>query len=85
MRTFTNYLQELYKEYDFGIDVGPEGPPTQQSFPTNTQFSPSAMVQSKGAQVHETAEVLHILGGNPANHIFSAAGTTITERQRAAG
>ncbi|RCN49352.1 hypothetical protein ANCCAN_04603 [Ancylostoma caninum] len=42
-------LQDLYKEYDFGIDIGPEGQ-TAQQFPTNTQFSPPVIVQSKDAQ-----------------------------------
>ncbi|ETN82540.1 hypothetical protein NECAME_17684, partial [Necator americanus] len=39
-------LQDLYKEYDFGIDIGTEGQPQHQSFPMNAQFSPPAMGHS---------------------------------------
>ncbi|CAJ0605367.1 unnamed protein product [Cylicocyclus nassatus] len=38
-------LQDLYKEYDFGSDIGPEvAQPTQQAFPTRSQFSPPVIV-----------------------------------------
>ncbi|EYC16790.1 hypothetical protein Y032_0032g2494 [Ancylostoma ceylanicum] len=42
-------LQDLYKEYDFGIDIGPEGQAAQQ-FPTSTQFSPPVVVHPRDAQ-----------------------------------
>ncbi|KAK5966270.1 VWFA domain-containing protein [Trichostrongylus colubriformis] len=35
-------LQELCQEYDFGMDMGPDGPTPPQSFPINSQFSPPA-------------------------------------------
>ncbi|KAK6738158.1 hypothetical protein RB195_020333 [Necator americanus] len=43
-------LQDLYKEYDFGIDIGTEGQPQHQSFPMNAQFSPPAMGHSMTQQ-----------------------------------
>ncbi|VDO09902.1 unnamed protein product [Haemonchus placei] len=43
-------LQELYQEYDFGMDVGPEGPIPPQSFPINSKSSAPAF-QSATDQV----------------------------------
>nr|CDJ83213.1 Copine domain containing protein [Haemonchus contortus] len=48
-------LQELYQEYDFGMDVGPEGPIPPQSFPINSQSSAPAF-QSATEQVPRYAQ-----------------------------